>query len=611
MSGGNNHAIEHEKLTKHTIVMKIGTLTNDGNADLWCYKCDIPVIVPDLSLLLQRYNISIESAKKFTETTTELAHILHHDTSKINDNEIRNFPSIYIPPGIKYKFIVGPNCTGLINPNNLCYMNSIFQCIFSSNTTELCKKQYIELKDHILTCKVKIPTDCLQCQLFKVTNALCTNIYSKLNILCPNIIDDEIKNEQIVFNGLQYENQLIPSVKEIIKPNQLYLKHLINKSNNEFNSNRQQCAYEYFIYLLNELQKKLNINVQTDYECWQTTKIQCTECNGTYYQHEQIININISLIQSTVSDNTTTNDEIYFKDTLYKYIQERSLDSFDCRNCGKRTKANTSIGLRTYPKYLVIFVSRFGNYDPKSWVPIKLNKKLLFDINTVTDTTVIDFSIISASDPLKDTNLIEDGQKPQPRVNITTTTNNNKSNDSHTRKKRACKSSIEDYEKLQNLAEISGCSLQLVRYAMIINDDNQDRALDWIFSNPDVDISNILFDETIDIVEDDVQSNNDDTTTTTTLVPIPDIETVTDTTAMYRLRSVVVHQGNSISCGHYVTYVYQPEDNTKEYYTIDSNTLQVEKTSKPGWVCYNDNKVFQITNPSEISSGYLYFFERA
>lgn len=43
-SGGNNHAVDHSKDTGHILVVKLGTITPEGTADVHCYACDDEVI---------------------------------------------------------------------------------------------------------------------------------------------------------------------------------------------------------------------------------------------------------------------------------------------------------------------------------------------------------------------------------------------------------------------------------------------------------------------------------------------------------------------------------------------------------------------------------------
>lgn len=43
-TGGNEHAVNHNKETGHPLVVKMGTITPEGGASVYCYKCDKDVI---------------------------------------------------------------------------------------------------------------------------------------------------------------------------------------------------------------------------------------------------------------------------------------------------------------------------------------------------------------------------------------------------------------------------------------------------------------------------------------------------------------------------------------------------------------------------------------
>ena len=43
-SGGNNHAVDHYTSSKHPLVCKLGTITPEGTASIFCYDCDDDVL---------------------------------------------------------------------------------------------------------------------------------------------------------------------------------------------------------------------------------------------------------------------------------------------------------------------------------------------------------------------------------------------------------------------------------------------------------------------------------------------------------------------------------------------------------------------------------------
>lgn len=39
-TGGNNHGVEHYEQTNHPVAVKLGTVTAEGEASLYCYSCN-------------------------------------------------------------------------------------------------------------------------------------------------------------------------------------------------------------------------------------------------------------------------------------------------------------------------------------------------------------------------------------------------------------------------------------------------------------------------------------------------------------------------------------------------------------------------------------------
>lgn len=74
-SGGNGHAVAHFEQTKHPLVCKIGTITPEGNADIYCYLCDEERVDDQLTLHLATFGISVSSLQKTEQTMAEMVNI--------------------------------------------------------------------------------------------------------------------------------------------------------------------------------------------------------------------------------------------------------------------------------------------------------------------------------------------------------------------------------------------------------------------------------------------------------------------------------------------------------------------------------------------------------
>lgn len=58
-TGGNNHAVDHSKLNKHGVVVKLGTITPEGTASVYCYTCDEEVVDEFLVEHLNHFGINV------------------------------------------------------------------------------------------------------------------------------------------------------------------------------------------------------------------------------------------------------------------------------------------------------------------------------------------------------------------------------------------------------------------------------------------------------------------------------------------------------------------------------------------------------------------------
>ena len=63
-TGGNNHAISHFEQTGHPVVVKLGTITAEGSASLYCYSCNNEVRDEFLTEHLTCIGIEIKNQRK-------------------------------------------------------------------------------------------------------------------------------------------------------------------------------------------------------------------------------------------------------------------------------------------------------------------------------------------------------------------------------------------------------------------------------------------------------------------------------------------------------------------------------------------------------------------
>lgn len=121
-SGGNDHAVEHFKITGFPLAVKLGTITADHKADVFSYVEDDMVIDQKLPEHLNHFGINIQMMEKSEKSMIELELDINKrmgEWSTLTESE-----SSLVP-------IFGPGYTGMINGGNYCYLNSVMQVLFT------------------------------------------------------------------------------------------------------------------------------------------------------------------------------------------------------------------------------------------------------------------------------------------------------------------------------------------------------------------------------------------------------------------------------------------------------------------------------------------------
>nr|ODO03932.1 hypothetical protein L204_00273 [Cryptococcus depauperatus CBS 7855] len=71
--GGNGHALKHFQETGHMLGVKLGTITPEGTADIYCYACDDAKVDHELATHLSTFGIEVLRQSKTEKSMTELA----------------------------------------------------------------------------------------------------------------------------------------------------------------------------------------------------------------------------------------------------------------------------------------------------------------------------------------------------------------------------------------------------------------------------------------------------------------------------------------------------------------------------------------------------------
>jgi ubiquitin carboxyl-terminal hydrolase 5/13 len=349
-SGGNGHGLEHTKTTSHPVAVKLGSLTADGKADVYCYTCNDERLDSDIVAHLAHWGINLADRQKTEKSLTEM---------NIEQNFRYDFGST--DQGKDAKPIFAPGFTGLKNLGNSCYMNSVLQSLFSTP----------EFQQRYFSAQLKVdsvdkPAEDLEVQLEKLADGLLSGRYAKPDAEVTTA-DDEIPHQR----------GLAPSM----------FKALVGKGHPEFSTMRQQDSFEFLLHILKLVTRSNHPAGAKDpveaFRFAMEERLQCLTCNQVRYTTLEQDNITI-----TIPARKLPKKEAVDKDEFQAVALEECLSNFTaaqkreqiCPSCSAKEFSYQNRFL-TLPTVLAINASRFAL---EGWVP----KKQDVPIN-VSDSPVV------------------------------------------------------------------------------------------------------------------------------------------------------------------------------------------------------------------------------
>jgi ubiquitin carboxyl-terminal hydrolase 5/13 len=349
--GGNSHGLAHTDSTKHPVAVKLGSLTADGTADIYCYSCDEERIDPELPNHLAHWGINIKDRIKTEKSLTEM---------QVEQNLLWEF-SMTTEDGKELKPLFGPGLTGLKNLGNSCYLASTLQSLFSF--PEFADRYYLPEEAPPSTSH---PAEDLETQLRKVADGLLSGRYSK-----PD--SDVIVSEHTPENP--YQKGLAPAM----------LKHLIGRGHSEFSTMRQQDAFELLLHLLKLISRSQHVAPRKDpvesFRFVMEQRLQCIGCKKVRYRLDEQENISIPVpirrvVKDTQMEVTDGEGKEKEKEEFESVTLKECLDIFTaeemveltCASCGSKDGFLKKSLFKTFPSVLAVNARRF---ELVNWVPTK------------------------------------------------------------------------------------------------------------------------------------------------------------------------------------------------------------------------------------------------
>lgn len=596
-SGGNSHGLAHVDATSHPVAVKLGSITPEGTADIYCYQCNEERVDTELAAHLAHWGINLAEREKTEKSLTEL---------QIEQNLKWDF-SMATEDGKELKPLFGQGFTGLKNLGNSCYMASTLQCLFALPAFQ--ERYFLPQKPPPSTSH---PADDLETQLRKLADGLLSGAYSKPN---TDVQASDYSPE------IPHQNGLAPAM----------LKHLIGKGHEEFSTMRQQDAFELLLHLLKLITRSRHSSPLKDpvhsFRFVMEQRLQCKACNKVRYREDEQDNISVPVpARRLPRRDTERNNDDKPNDTFEPITFGECLDIFTspeqveltCPSCESKDGFTKQSLFKTFPATLAVNARRF---ELVNWVPTKLDIPVVvgdevFSLDKYLSQGYqpheellpeIEESAKSSRFVPNDTALTQLEGMGFPRIRCEKALRATGNSDAEAAMNWLFEH-MEDPD-IDNPGDLGGDSVPTGELASAIGGVSQEsiealgamgilapqarkalketggdvnRALDWVFSHPD-DPGDFGKEEVAPAQAEDTSEEK---------APAGSAELP----ANFQLSSIVCHKGASIHAGHYVAFVRKviPEEGPQKQ-----------------WVLFNDEKVVKAADVDEMKRfAYVYFFER-
>ncbi|KAI0075716.1 ubiquitinyl hydrolase [Panus rudis PR-1116 ss-1] len=607
-AGGNGHALAHFQDTTHPVCVKLGTITPEGNADIYCYACDDAKLDPELAAHLATFGINVQTQTKTEKSMTELQieHNLKFDFSLTGED------------GKALEPVFGPGLTGLANLGNSCYMASVLQTVFSLPAFQ---NRYVSAaaQEHWATCPETLPADCLDCQLYKIADGLLSGRYSH-----PRPIDSasqasspppQAQPDPKSTNPLAHDSPT-PVFQEGIRPSMF--KALIGKGHEEFSTMRQQDSEEFFTHFLSTLRKQLkrtgnrNPDPTEVFKFGMEQRLQCGDCKKVRYRVDEMDVASVPVPKrekGTDEEGKTLFEDVSLKECLDILTGAEALE-YTCPACQKQVIATKQSKFATFPDVLVIHAKKFQLVN---WVPSKLDIPVIlpeddilqldgylghglqpneqelpeeksasalpeFNQEALAQLEAMGFPVVRCQKAL----LATGNSDPNAAMEWLFQHMEDPDIDAPIQVAGGSSSSSGPEPSPEQISMLSdmGFTPAQARKALRETGGDAERAVDWLFSHPD-----------------DTGEDSSPATSSSGPAQSSGPGGSARLPARFRLKAFISHKGPSVHSGHYVAHIRVHDANV----------------GGESWVLFNDEKVVKADAESvrELKKlAYLYVFER-
>ena len=525
---GNSHALAHAGSASHGVAVKLGSITAEGTADIYCYTCNEERIDPELGNHLAHWGIFLAGREKTEKSLMEMQveHNLQWEFSMTTED------------GRELSPVFGPGFTGLANLGNSCYLSSVMQCLFSTASYQ---DRYYHPSDEPPLCQA--PAQNLETQLRKLADGLLSGRYSQPDSRVVAVPDTP---------EVPHQKGLAPTM----------FKYLIGQGHEEFATMRQQDAFEFLLHVFKSVSLSPHsagqVNPVQHFRFEVEQRLQCLGCRKVRYKVDEQDNVSVAVPARRVSGEEGVFEPVTLAECLDIFTSEEVVE-LKCPACDNRDGFSKRSSFKTLPQELVVNARRF---ELVNWVPTKL------DIPVIVGDEPIDFGRYLSGEHDASEELLPDVEETVtfvanpvcldqllsmgfPAVRCEKALHATGNSDPEAAMNwlfahmedpdidepvdlapaaQGPKKVEQDEASVAQLGEM-GIEAAQARRALAETDGDVNRALDWVFSHPDV-----------GLVDESSAGNGDD--------GAPPGPSGYDTLpAQYQLRSIVCHKGTSVHAG--------------------------------------------------------------
>ncbi|KAF5371409.1 hypothetical protein D9615_009657 [Tricholomella constricta] len=617
--GGNGHGLAHYEATGHGVSVKLGTITPEGSADIYCYICNDAKLDPNMAVHLSTFGINVQKLSKTEKSMTELQieQNLKYDFSLTNEE------------GKALEPLFGPGLTGLANLGNSCYMASVLQTLFSLPAFQA--RYYNNNNDnnnaHAAACPEPLPASCVECQMHKIADGLLSGRYSH---------PANYAARPIPIGGALQHPSPTPVFQAGVRP--IGFKTLIGKGHEEFATMRQQDSEEFFTHLVMVLRRdahkykeRQELDATAVFAYGMEQRLQCTQCKKVRYRVDaaDVVSVAVPAVEVEVEagkdeEGKTQYAEVQLTHCLDALLGSEALE-YACPACGKDVHALRQTKFASFPEVLVVHAKKFQLVN---WVPSKLDIPVLLppsdtlefneahlgrglqpsETELPNDTAPAPASAPASAPAFNAAALaqLEGMGFPTIRCHKALLATGNSDSDVELAMEwlfahmedpdidapivsgaavGAVGAALASRDNPEPSAEQIGMLVDMGfthaqgRKALRETGGSAERAVEWLFNHPD-----------------DMGEEEEDVASAPAPAPAPTaaqavVQGSTEVPARYKLKAFVSHKGPSVHSGHYVAHIRVGEH----------------------WVLFNDEKVVKADEESvkELKKlAYLYFFEK-